>query len=199
MPHSVVGNIVGFPQRQDWAEMSLKERHFLTFVTDYVTCFFSLAHPRAHSGCDPDCGARRGACARTSKSAPGRLWASFSPVLRPVREVLSLDWDRKGRVTPASTASQEAWPGAEPRGDSRGESRKWSAGRRAHRSQGALPCLASTAPRLRAFRRSAPLGFFAGIRTNFWKTLQSSGTNAPRERSCFSSPALPGRIVSDDA
>ena len=27
-------------------------------------------------------------------SAPGRLRASFTPVLRPVREVQSLDWDR---------------------------------------------------------------------------------------------------------
>ena len=41
------------------------------------------------------------------------------------REVLSLDWDRKGRVTLVWTASQEAWPGAEsggnaPPGESRG-------------------------------------------------------------------------------
>src|SRR5271167_1856984 len=57
------------------------------------------------------------------RPAPGRLRASFTPVLRPVREVQSLDWDRKGRVTPAWTASQEAWPGAEPGGDSPGESR----------------------------------------------------------------------------
>ncbi|MGD0335046.1 MAG: hypothetical protein ABSA90_17610, partial [Xanthobacteraceae bacterium] len=35
-----------------------------------------------------------------SQPAPGRLRASFTPVLRPVREVQSLDWDRKGRVTP---------------------------------------------------------------------------------------------------
>jgi len=41
----------------------------------------------------------------------------ISPALRPEREVLSLDWDRQGRVTPAqrtrktcSAASQEAWP-----------------------------------------------------------------------------------------
>src|SRR5260221_712267 len=31
-----------------------------------------------------------------SQPAPERLWASFSSVLRPRREVLSLDWDRKG-------------------------------------------------------------------------------------------------------
>ena len=58
-----------------------------------------------------------------SQPAPGRLRASFTPVLRPVREMQSLDWDRKGRVTPAWTASQEARPGAEPRGQSPGESR----------------------------------------------------------------------------
>ena len=28
------------------------------------------------------------------RPAPGRLWASFTPVLRPAREVQSLDWDR---------------------------------------------------------------------------------------------------------
>jgi hypothetical protein len=35
------------------------------------------------------------------RSAPGQLWASCWPVLRPVREVRSLDWDRRARVTPA--------------------------------------------------------------------------------------------------
>jgi hypothetical protein len=45
--------------------------------------------------------AERERCPRTDlQSAPGRLWASSSPVLRPVREVLSLDWDRQGWVTP---------------------------------------------------------------------------------------------------
>jgi hypothetical protein len=28
------------------------------------------------------------------QSVSGRLWASVTPVLRPVREVQSLDWDR---------------------------------------------------------------------------------------------------------
>src|SRR6476620_6036387 len=46
----------------------------------------------------------------------GRLRASFTPVLRPVREVLSLDWDRRRRVTPGESKSQEAWPGVEPAG-----------------------------------------------------------------------------------
>ena len=33
--------------------------------------------------------------------------------------MLSLDWDRKARVTPVRTKSQEAWPGAELGGDNR--------------------------------------------------------------------------------
>ncbi len=48
--------------------------------------------------------------------APGRLRVSFTPVLRPVREMQSLDWDRRRRVTPARATSQEAWPGVEPAG-----------------------------------------------------------------------------------
>ena len=58
------------------------------------------------------------------RPAPGRLRASFTPVLRPVREVQSLDWDRRRRVTPAGSTSQEAWPGVEPgRLKTSGESR----------------------------------------------------------------------------
>jgi hypothetical protein len=37
--------------------------------------------------------------------------------------VLSLDWDRRRRITPAGAKSQEAWPGAEPGCESPGESR----------------------------------------------------------------------------
>lgn len=58
------------------------------------------------------------------RPAPGRLRVSLMPVLRPVREVLSLDWDRRRRVTPARSESQEAWPGVEPVGcEPSGESR----------------------------------------------------------------------------
>jgi hypothetical protein len=57
------------------------------------------------------------------QSAPGRLRASCPPVLWPVRGVLPLGWDRKARVTPMRTTSQETWPGAEPRGQSLGERR----------------------------------------------------------------------------
>jgi len=49
--------------------------------------------------------AERVRCPRaTSQVAPGRLGASFSPALRPVRGVLPLDWDRLGRVTPGRRA-----------------------------------------------------------------------------------------------
>jgi hypothetical protein len=45
------------------------------------------------------------------QSAPGRLRASSSPVLRPVREVLSLDWDRgvAGNTRRTRVPGSEAW------------------------------------------------------------------------------------------
>jgi len=74
----------------------------------------------AHRGRQPvtladwsECGARG---RRFVTAAPGRVRASCSPALRPVRGVLPLDWDRRPRVTPAETGSQEAWPGPEPLG-----------------------------------------------------------------------------------
>ena len=103
-----------------------------------------------------------------SQTAPGRLWASFTPVLRPVREVQSLDWDRRGRVTPARPASQEAWPGAESVGASQlartaVERRKASAPEAPAngniRLRGARRAPLGTAKRVRAFRRSASLLF----------------------------------------
>ena len=44
-----------------------------------------------------ECGARARKDTVRSRAASG----ISSPVLRPVREVLSLDWDRQGRLTPA--------------------------------------------------------------------------------------------------
>ena len=45
------------------------------------------------------------------QSAPGGLRASSSPVLRPVREVLSLDWDRgvAGNTRRNRVPGSEAW------------------------------------------------------------------------------------------
>ena len=81
-----------------------------------------------------------------SRAALGIIW----PALRPVREVHSLDWDRRARVTPVEerkvsaprlvrpyrierpATSQEAWPGAEPSGrKSRWQEPRWNADRRA--------------------------------------------------------------------
>jgi len=78
-------------------------------------------------------GTGRGARAwRLVTATLGRVRASCSPALRPVRGVLPLDWDRRPRVTPAETKSQEAWPGPEPWGlASLWREPRWNAGRRA--------------------------------------------------------------------
>jgi hypothetical protein len=129
-----------------------------------------------------------------SQSAPGRLRASFTPVLRPVREVQSLDWDRKGRVTPAWTASQEAWPGAEPGGDSPGESRSGAPEgertsriglRRLRRLVCGARCAAVPSRRhgpdqLAPFGAPLPSAFYEGA--NFLGCSQTSGAHASRER-----------------
>src|SRR3984957_13174282 len=78
-------------------------------------------------------GARDGSRGRRLVTAvPGRLWASCSPASRPVRGVLPLDWDRRHRITPGKTTSQEAWPEAEPWGPtSLWQEPWWDAERRA--------------------------------------------------------------------
>ena len=101
----------------------------------------------------PDGGASAAPARGKIHSASGRLRASCWPALRPVREVHSLDWDRRARVTPAEqreifrprlgeaywiqrpAASQETWPGVAlaDRKVQRQEPR-WNADRRAHPS-----------------------------------------------------------------
>jgi hypothetical protein len=49
------------------------------------------------------------------QSAPGRLGYQ-SPGITTGAGGASLDWDRRRRVTPVQTTSQEAWPEAEPLG-----------------------------------------------------------------------------------
>jgi hypothetical protein len=49
------------------------------------------------------------------QSAPGRLGYQ-SPGIMTGAGGASLDWDRRRRVTPVQTTSQEAWPEAEPLG-----------------------------------------------------------------------------------
>ena len=89
--------------------------------------------------------------------------------------MLSLDWDRRRRVTPAGSKSQEAWPGVEPAGAkplarAAVERREASASRR---TRAAPPPPSSSASRARTkvgarsvvgcvFRRSASLLFWRG-------------------------------------
>ncbi len=54
------------------------------------------AFGRGYSRKRSECGARG-----REDTARSRAWASCLPALRPAREVLSLDWDRPARVTPA--------------------------------------------------------------------------------------------------
>src|SRR5580704_9518976 len=55
-------------------------------------------------------------CSRADlQSAPGRLGYQ-PPGMMTGMGGASLDWDRRRRVTPVQTASQEAWPEAEPSG-----------------------------------------------------------------------------------
>ena len=49
------------------------------------------------------------------QSAPGQLGYQ-PPGMMTGMGGASLDWDRRRRVTPVQTASQEAWPEAEPLG-----------------------------------------------------------------------------------
>jgi hypothetical protein len=76
--------------------------------------------------------------------------------------VLSLDWDRKGRVTPVSTKSQEAWPGAEPGCQSPGENRCGAPeGERAPKVRASAPEASTSGNACRCARTTmkfAPLG-----------------------------------------
>jgi hypothetical protein len=136
-----------------------------------------------------------------SQTAPGRLRASFTPVLRPVREVLSLDWDRRRRVTPAGSASQEAWPGVEPVGlRASGKRRGRSAERRA------VPAGIASAPAALSDGNvcecgadngwiapvGAPPPFLFGRQAFVPFVKQNSDAIASRERDHFSVPAIAG-------
>jgi hypothetical protein len=120
----------------------------------------NLAHVQGRHAVTPHGGARVGSRGRRFVTAAlGRLWASSSPASRPVRGVLPLDWDRRHRVTPGETTSQEAWPEAEPLGPtSLWQEPWWDAERRA-RSALRAPHLARfrCGRWLRVSRRSASL------------------------------------------
>src|ERR1700721_4032919 len=118
----------------------------------------NLAHVQGRYAVTPHGGAGGGARAwRLVTAVPGRLWASCSPASRPVRGVLPLDWDRRHRVTPAETPSQEAWPEAEPWGPtSLWQEPWWDAERRA-RGDPRAPHPERCGGWIRVCRRSASL------------------------------------------
>src|ERR1700722_18266939 len=125
----------------------------------------NLAPVQGRHAVTPQGGARVGSRGRRFvTTVPGRLRASCSPALRPVRGVLPLDWDRRRRVAPGETTSQEAWPEAEPLGPtSLWQEPWWDAERRA-RSALRAPHPARVRrldTRLSAFRF---LAFFSYIR-----------------------------------
>jgi hypothetical protein len=112
----------------------------------------------------------RGRCPRADlQSAPGRLGYQPPGMMTGVGGA-SLDWDRRRRVTPVQTASQEAWPEAEPLGwntplgKSRGgtpASVRAPKGRAPHRKMRRLVTL-----RLPAFRFLHFLGLMGRNRNN---------------------------------
>ena len=87
-------------------------RSVIERVTNGFDALLELEHTK-HKG-RPDCRSPREAAEAwlnaererspraDLQSAPGRLRASCPPVLRPVRGVQPLDWDRKERITPAN-------------------------------------------------------------------------------------------------
>src|SRR6202030_792206 len=98
----------------------------------------------------------RGRCPRVDlQSAPGRLGYQ-SPGIMTGMGGASLDWDRRRRVTPVQTASQEAWPEAEPLGWNNSLRREpwWNAVKRARskRARAASQDAAVVTLRLPAFR-----------------------------------------------
>src|ERR1700685_2142411 len=77
----------------------LRVIHILTFVLLLSTFRMRIKSclPKGRQPGDSGWWSECGACARRLVTAAlGRLRASCLPVLRPAREVLSLDWDRRG-------------------------------------------------------------------------------------------------------
>jgi hypothetical protein len=90
-------------------EIILDIRHFYS----YILSQFSLTKGRLRRGDLSE--AERVRCPRMGLSTlfPGGL-GIMSPGIMTGAGGASLDWDRRWRITPAQTASQEAWPEAEP-------------------------------------------------------------------------------------
>ena len=127
------------------------------------------------------------------QSAPGRLRASCPPVLWPVRGVLPLGWDRKARVTPGRTASQETWPGAEPGGQSLGE-RRGGAPKGERAAISARPCSAEYGHGRCAFSAlRLPLFFWRRKISRLWSAKLGCGCVARTRSLAPSAPAKRGR------
>jgi hypothetical protein len=172
-----------------------------------------LAKILTHEGRIPDAIliAGRGRCLRAaSQAAPGRLRASCPPVLRPVRGVLPLDWDRRkagnaaaGHV-PGNLARSRVRikPGESRGGAPRGERARsrWfcvsgsSVARFRARGAGGWQhpfCVART-PYPCVCRRSASPHYFGGERSLSCCAHASYGAIALRERAHASAPAIAG-------
>ncbi len=131
------------------------------------------------------------------QSAPGRLRASCPPVLWPVRGVLPLGWDRKARVTPGRTASQETWPGAEPGGQSLGE-RRGGAPKGERAAISARPCSAEYGHGRCAFSAlRLPLFFWRRKISRLWSAKLGCGCVARTRSLAPSAPAKRGSICVD--
>ena len=100
-----------------------KDQANLAHVRDAIARVLLTAGASAVPACGP------------IQSAPGQLRASCWPALRPVREVLSLDWDRRARVTPVEEREACA-----PR-----LGRPYRAGRPAASHMWTAPCLQGSA------------------------------------------------------
>jgi hypothetical protein len=140
----------------------------------------NLARRGAPSGCDPDCGAGCGACARSRKPLPGGSGHHALRYYGRGGRCCPCSGLASRRVTPAVRTSHEAWPGAECGCRSPHESRSGAPeGERAPQAdalrKGSAVCGALRRERKRAalppvctadmvgcvFRRSAPLAVFA--------------------------------------
>jgi len=138
-----------------------------------------------------------------SQSIPGRLWASVSPVLRPGREVLSLELGPRRAGNARPDQSQEAWPEAESAGKLAGESRSEAPeGERALQERASAPGTSEWRHSLVqrglwtacAFRRSAPF-FSLGRRFKILRGLvvvnKARARIASRERNRLFIPPRP--------
>jgi hypothetical protein len=83
----------------------------------------NLARRGAHSGCDPDCGAGCGACARSRKPLPGGSGHHALRYYGRGGRCCPCTGFASARAIPGARTSREAWPGAECGSQSPHESR----------------------------------------------------------------------------